>query len=110
MITYLRLALAFVALLGLLGENFWVYRKGQNSVISNVVAGVATTVKQQEKAADVAVQLATTETTLQETIKQTTHVRHEKLQASVTVDPRASCILSPDELLQLQAAASATVP
>lgn len=110
MITYIRLVLLVVALFGLLGENFWVYNKGKDSVIKNVMAGVATTVKQQDQLADQAVQLATTETTLQDTIKQETKVRHEKLQASVAANPRTECVMSPDELLQLQAAARATKP
>ena len=108
--TYVRLAIIALAIAALLGENFWIYRKGQNSIISNVVAGVATTVKQQDTLADAAVQQATADAITQTTIKQETHVRHEKLQASVTANPRASCVLTPDELSSLQAAASATKP
>lgn len=106
--TYIRLALLVLGLFALLGENFWIYNKGKDSVIKNVVAGVATTVKQEEEAADQAVQLATVDAVAQTEIKHETVTRHEKLQASVAANPRASCVLSPDELKVLQDAVTAT--
>lgn len=105
---YIRMAIVALAIAALLGENFWVYRKGQNSIISNVVAGVATTAKQEEKRAAEAIIVADSEASKQETIKVVTKVIHDKLQASVTANPRAECVLSPDELLQLQQAAART--
>lgn len=108
MITYIRLALLVLGLFALLGENFWVFNKGKDSVIKNVVAGVATTIKQQDQAATEAVQAATAATEIQDTIKHETAIRHEKLQASVQANPRTECVMSPDELKALQDAAKAT--
>ena len=108
MITYVRLALAIVFVIALGVENFWVYRKGQDSIISNVVAGVATTVKQQDQAATEAVQAATAATEIQDTIKHETVIRHEKLQANAAAHPQPDCQLDPDSLSVLQAIARAT--
>lgn len=51
LINYLRIAgvVGIVLLLGV--DNWWAYNKGKDSVIRNVVAGISTTAKQQEKKA-----------------------------------------------------------
>lgn len=106
--TYLKLAVLVVALLGLAGENFWVYRKGQDSIIQNVIAGTATTIEKQDKQTDEAVKQATADATKITTLKKEADDLRKHLQAMAASNPRPECVMSPDELSAIQAAARST--
>ena len=121
MTLYLRLAL-LLGLLGLLAAQDWyVYRKGQQSIISNVIAGTASFEKTVAKRAKVDVQQTTTDTQqvtqleaqrdeLRTQLAKKPHVVYKtrNSEAMPEVDSSTSCTMSDSILDELRAAASAT--
>ena len=108
MTLYIRLIIIFVLLAGLGVQDWWVYNKGKDSVIKSVVSGVATTAAKQDKQETVDLQKATDVTKQLASLEAKNRDLTKKLQASVQADPRANCVLSPDELSALQSAAGST--
>lgn len=105
---YVRMFGVVVALAVLGYTHFWAYNKGKDSVFKGVLAGVATSQKEDNKDTEEALaraealgkQLATLEGQKNELVK--------RLKASVKDSPRVECQLSADELRSLQDAANST--
>lgn len=115
MTLYLKLGILAAFLIAFAAQDAWVYSKGKDSVIKDVIAGSATYQKEQAKKATADVVQATTDTqTVTNLTNERDNLRKRLAAASIPrseTSPKStpsSCVLAPDVLARLQVAANST--